>query len=233
MLHNNSGSNCTRQWCLTRKRKWNRKMERKWCFLHSGKGKCCWGWKEENNTPVQQQLICSTAANRWGSQHFTLIFCLSNNSLQNSAIDLQSSWSFRTKIRSWLHQRCWLDTDDEKPDGYNHLQNRRFSKGVWISTHPTTAQFFFALFHLELAHAQRMLRGFGMRPQIRTVYTCHGTCSLDTANRSVLIMCLTSWVKDKWTLASVRRVTMDRLISCKWLKVIVYQIPSWYSWTTK
>lgn len=230
MLHNNSGPNCTRQWCIRRKRNWKRKMENKLCCLHHGKGKCCWGWKEENNMPVQQQLIWNTAANHWDSQHFTLIFCLSNNLLQNSAIDLQSTWSFRTKIRSWLHQRRWLDTDDEKPDGYNHLQpgGRRIEDFQKESEFPPQRRF-----SLLCSISNKLLWGFWMRPQIRIVYTCHGTCSLDTANRSVLIMCLTSWVKDTWTLASGRHVTVDLLISCKWLKVIVYQIPSWYSRATK
>lgn len=84
--------------------------------------KCTRGWKEENNMLVQRQLIWSTAANRWRSQHFTLIFYLSNNFLQNSTTDLQSTQSFLGKIHSWLHRRHWLITTDEKPDGSNHLQ---------------------------------------------------------------------------------------------------------------
>lgn len=155
MRHNNSGPNCTRQWCIRWKRNWNRKMERKWGSLHRGKGKCCWGWKVENNMPVQQQLIWSAAANHWGSQHFTLIFCLSNNFLQNSAIDLQSTLralgpkhapDYIRDVGSILMMKSQMVTiifslEDE--------ESKIFKRESEISTHPTTAQFFFALFHLK------------------------------------------------------------------------------------
>lgn len=124
------------------------------------------GWKEENNTLVQRQLIWNSVPNHRHSQHFTLIFCLSNNLLQNSTIDLQSTQSFLGKIHSWLHHRHWLDTTDEKPDGSNHLQpgGRRiekfFSKGDRILTRQTTAQFFFALFHLKEAQERRRVFGW-------------------------------------------------------------------------
>lgn len=112
---------------------WIGKWKEKVCCLPR-KGKCCCTrlWKEDNNMPVRQQLIWSTAANHWGPQHFTLIFCLSNNLLQNSSLTC-NTWSFRAKIYFWLHHRCWLDTDDGRPDGSNHRQpgwtkNWRFSK---------------------------------------------------------------------------------------------------------
>lgn len=117
MAHINSAQACTRRRRIGWKCNWN-------------SGAALWDEEEENNMLVQRQLIWNTAPNHRRSRHFTLIFCLSNNLLQNSTIDLQSTQSFLGKIHSWLHHRHWLDTTAEKPDGSNHLQpgGRRIEK---------------------------------------------------------------------------------------------------------